>query len=80
MKFQGGFAAKRLLLESRQEDGTFTTMAEFYPDDHGKLQISFFSFGLSFSFEEMNEMIFLNSRCTSFVFQQLNQLIKFHFD
>ena len=41
MKFQGGFAARRLVLEYRQEDGTFATIAEFYPDDHGKLQISF---------------------------------------
>ena len=42
VKFQGGFAAKRLAFESRRDDGTFTTIAEFFPDDHGKLQISFF--------------------------------------
>jgi hypothetical protein len=41
IKFQGGFAAKRFTIEYRQEDGTFTAIGEFYPDDHGKLQISF---------------------------------------
>ncbi|CAF1026202.1 unnamed protein product [Adineta ricciae] len=44
IKFQGGFAAKRFAVECRQADGTFTSTAEFYPDDHGKLQISFFRF------------------------------------
>ncbi|CAF5126388.1 unnamed protein product, partial [Rotaria magnacalcarata] len=44
LKFQGGFAAKRFVIETRQEDGTFTSIAEFFPDDHGKQQISFFSF------------------------------------
>ncbi|CAF3975957.1 unnamed protein product [Rotaria sordida] len=42
IKFQGGFAAKRFVIEDRQQDGTFTSIAEFYPDNHGKLQISFF--------------------------------------
>jgi hypothetical protein len=42
IKFQGGFAARRFVIEDRQQDGTFTSIAEFYPDDHGKLQISFF--------------------------------------
>jgi hypothetical protein len=42
IKFQGGFAARRFVIEQRQQDGTFTSIAEFYPDDHGKLQISFF--------------------------------------
>ncbi|CAF3539892.1 unnamed protein product [Adineta steineri] len=41
IEFQGGFAAKRFVIEYRQENGTFTSIAEFYPDDHGKLQISF---------------------------------------
>ena len=48
IKFQGGFAAKRFAVECRQADGTFTSTAEFYPDDHGKLQISFFLILFSF--------------------------------
>ncbi|CAF3672912.1 unnamed protein product [Rotaria sordida] len=44
IKFQGGFAAKRFVIEDRQQDGTFTSIAEFYPDNHGKLQISFLFF------------------------------------
>ncbi|CAM4813764.1 unnamed protein product [Rotaria magnacalcarata] len=39
LKFQGGFAAKRFVIETRQEDGTFTSIAEFFPDDHGKQQV-----------------------------------------
>jgi hypothetical protein len=42
IEFQGGFAAKRFVVEYRQQDGTFSSINEFYPDDHGKLQISFF--------------------------------------
>ena len=41
VKFQGGFAARRFLLEERHDDGSFASLAEFFPDDHGKLQISF---------------------------------------
>jgi hypothetical protein len=44
IEFQGGFAAKRFVVEYRQQDGTFSSINEFYPDDHGKLQISFFLF------------------------------------
>ncbi|CAF2315714.1 unnamed protein product [Rotaria sp. Silwood2] len=39
IKFQGGFAAKRFVIEDRQQDGAFTSIAEFYPDNHGKLQV-----------------------------------------
>ncbi|UJR25541.1 hypothetical protein I4U23_006887 [Adineta vaga] len=39
IKFQGGFAAKQFAVEYRQADGTFASIAEFYPDDHGKLQV-----------------------------------------
>ncbi len=43
IKFQGGFAARRFAIEYRRDDGTFAAIGEeFYPDDHGKLQISFF--------------------------------------
>ncbi len=41
IKFQGGFAARRFVIEYRQQDGSFATISEFFPDDHGKLQISF---------------------------------------
>ena len=54
IKFQGGFAAKRFAVECRQADGTFTSTAEFYPDDHGKLQISFFSYFVFFLFTKIS--------------------------
>ena len=55
IKFQGGFAAKRFVIENQQQDGTFHHVAEFYPNDHGKLQISFFY------------LIFLQERYLSFL-------------
>lgn len=63
IKFQGGFAAKRFVVESRQDDGTFTAIAEFYPDDHGKLQISFFFLFLFIFFQHQLMLFnFLNVR------------------
>ncbi len=69
IKFQGGFAARRFVIEYRQEDGTFAALGEFYPDDHGKLQISFFLF-LTFRIVLEKKFKFLNIKLTSLVFQQ----------
>jgi len=63
IKFQGGFAAKRLVIEYRQQDGTFAAIAEFYPDDHGKLQISF---SFVFYFYRLNIEYFLKFRFLNF--------------
>lgn len=59
IQFQGGFAARRIQLEIKTEDEEYSTLEQFFPDDHSKLQISFFS-----SIESSKERLFLLRSCS----------------